>query len=93
MDLNELKLYLRVDGTDEDTLISSLQLGAEIYLTNTGITKDYTNDLYTLVVRLLANHWYSNRETFVNLRTAKIDFSIQCIINSLRYNQIPVVII
>lgn len=91
MDLNELKLYLRVDGTDEDNLIGSLQLGAEVYLTNTGITKDYTNDLYTLAVRLLANHWYKNRETYVNLRTAKIDFSIECIINSLRYNQIVVI--
>lgn len=92
MELEEVKLFLRVDGTEEDTLIASLQLASEVYLTNAGITKDYTNDLYKLAVRLLITHWYENRDTFINLKTTKIDFSIQAIICSLRYSQVVAVI-
>ncbi|MDU6976109.1 MAG: head-tail connector protein, partial [Clostridiales bacterium] len=34
MELEELKLFLRIDGEEEDTLIKGLQIGAEEYLTN-----------------------------------------------------------
>lgn len=92
MDLEELKLFLRVDGTDDDTTITSLQLAAETYLINAGITKNYTNDLYKLAVKLLVIHWFENRESYVNLRTAKLDFSLQTIIYSLRYTNPGVII-
>ncbi|HEY5576211.1 MAG TPA: head-tail connector protein [Clostridiaceae bacterium] len=91
MELEELKLFLRVDGTEEDALISSLQLAAEVYLANAGVVKDYANDLYTLVVRLLVTHWYENRETFINMKSTKIDFSIETILCSLKYSQVATV--
>jgi len=91
LELEELKLFLRVDGTEEDALISSLQLAAEVYLANAGVVKDYANDLYTLVVRLLVTHWYENRETFINMKSTKIDFSIETILCSLKYSQVATV--
>ena len=92
MGLEEVKSYLRVDGYDDDTLILSLQTGAEIYLTNAGITKDYTNDLYVLAVKLLLSHWYENRiiETS-GAKFTKISFSLESIMFSIKYNQ-PVVV-
>ena len=44
MDLEELKLFLRIDGEEEDSFIEGLQIAAEEYLTNAGIKKDYTKE-------------------------------------------------
>lgn len=91
MELEDLKLYLRVDGTDEDTLIGSLQVGAETYLTNAGITVDYSNDLYKLAVKMLILHWYDNRMQFAIGRVAeKIAFTLESLIYSIKYNQVTV---
>lgn len=91
MELEELKEYLKIDGTDEDITISNLQLATEVYLKNTGITKDYTNDLYKVAIKLLVAHWYTNRDTYTDMRTAKLDFSLETIIFSLKYSQEDVV--
>ena len=40
LDLEELKLFLRIDTEEEDALIQGLQLSAEEYLLNAGVTKD-----------------------------------------------------
>jgi len=92
LELDDLKIYLRIDGNEEDTLIVSLQEGAESYLINAGIAKNYDDSLYTLAIRLLVNNWYQNRETFINLKTTKADYSLQRIIFSLQSNQAEVVI-
>lgn len=92
MDLEEIKIYLRVDGNDDDALIESLQIGAEIYLGNAGVIKDYTNNLYCLAVKLLISHWYDNRAISVTgPNFNKISFSLESIMFSIKYNQ-PVVV-
>lgn len=88
MEIEDLKLFLRVDGEEEDVLIEGLQEGAESYLVNAGIAKNYDDALYSLAIKLLVNNWYQNRETFINLKTAKVDYSLQRIITSLSYNQV-----
>ena len=50
MDLEELKLFLRIDGEEEDLLIEGLQFAAEEYLSNAGIKMDYTKELYKLPI-------------------------------------------
>lgn len=88
MDLEELKLFLRIDGEEEDTLIKGLQLGAEEYLTNAGIHKDYEKELYKLAIRILVSHWYENRsfET-VGKNVSKIAFGLDTILIQLKYSQ------
>ncbi len=88
MDLEELKLFLRVDGEEEDKLIEGLQIGAEEYLTNAGIAKDYKKELYKLAIRILVSHWYENRtvET-VGKNVSKIAFGLDVIITQLKYTQ------
>lgn len=68
MQLKEAKEFLRVDGEEDDVLISSLLLATESYVENaTGITREIIGDkeqllqLYNLTLKLLLTHWYENR--------------------------------
>ncbi|AHM56405.1 hypothetical protein EAL2_c11070 [Peptoclostridium acidaminophilum DSM 3953] len=86
MTLEELKNYLRVDGTEEDALLGSIQIAAEKYLENAGIAKDYTNDLYSIAVKLLVTHWYENRNAVVVGSISKnMEFSLSSIMAQLKY--------
>lgn len=96
LEVDELKVYLREDSTDADvlSLIVSMQLGAEIFLANAGVNKDYANDLYKLAIRMLVTHWYDNRVQFAIGKVEKIAFTLDSIIFSIKYNQpAPVVIV
>jgi uncharacterized phage protein (predicted DNA packaging) len=88
MDLEELKLFLKIDDNEEDILIQGLQLSAEEYLANVGVIKDYTKELYKLAIKILVTHWYENRavET-VGKNVSKISFGLDTIILQLKYNQ------
>lgn len=86
MDLQEIKEYLRIDGDEEDNLLVGLQLAAEKYLENAGITKDYDNALYKLAVKLIVCHWYENREPTGNAQ--ELAFSLRHIIAQLKHTQL-----
>lgn len=84
--LEEIKLYLRVDEDDDDTLIKALMLSAEEYLINAGVKKDYTKELYKLSVKLLVGHWYENREVErVGKNVRKVGYSLESMITQLKY--------
>ena len=60
--LKETKEYLRVDGDEEDTLITSLIAAAQEYLKNaTGKTFENTNELARLFCLVLVVDWYESR--------------------------------
>lgn len=61
MDLDEVKLYLRIDTDDEDQLILDLVSAAENYLLNSGIYPDYGNSLYKSAVKMLVSDFYDGR--------------------------------
>lgn len=61
MDLNEVKLYLRLDTDDEDELILEFISAAEMYLESSGIAPDYTNPQYKLAVKMLVSEYYDGR--------------------------------
>lgn len=89
MNLEDLKLFLRIDDYEEDDLIRGLQLSAEEYLNNAGVKKDYSKELYKLAIKLLVTHWYNNREVIGS--TEKLAFSLDTIILQLKYTQSDVV--
>ena len=62
LDIIEIKTYLNIEHNEDDVLITSLQLAAEAYLKNAGISVNYENELYNLAVKMLVGHWYDNRE-------------------------------
>jgi uncharacterized phage protein (predicted DNA packaging) len=86
--LEEIKVFLKVDHEEEDAFIQGLKLSAEEYLTNAGIKKDYTKELYKLAIKILISHWYENRavET-VGKNVSKIAFGLDTIIVQLKYTQ------
>ncbi len=61
MDVEEVKLYLRLDTEDEDTLILELIAAAEMYLENSGVFPDYTNPQYKLAVKMLVAEYFDER--------------------------------
>ena len=84
MEISEIKEFLRLDTDDEDILISGLKLAAEEYLTNAGVTKDYTKELYKLVVKILVSHWYENRDAVIIGSISKtLEFSLNSMIIQL----------
>lgn len=86
MQLEEIKLYLKVDGTDEDSLLEALQKSAENYLEGAGISKDYTKGTYSLAVKLLISHWYTNRGvSYESKSLEQIPFGIRALIQQLQF--------
>ncbi|HDK7165937.1 TPA: phage gp6-like head-tail connector protein [Clostridium botulinum] len=90
MQLDELKEYLRVEGEDEDTTLSSLLLAAKSYIKNgTGLEEDMIKsdeikELYNLCLKILISHWYENRvieTTGPNFH--KLSFSVDSILIQL----------
>ena len=88
MELEELKIYLKIDDNEEDIFIKTLQTSAEEYLTNAGIIKDYSKELYKLAIKILVAHWYENREVeTIGKNVTKIAFSLDVILIQLKYTQ------
>ena len=78
--LIEAKEYLRVDGDEEDCLITSLINAAEEYLRNaTGRNFDNTNELARLFCLVLVVDWYENR----TLGAGKVGEAIRPVITSM----------
>lgn len=85
MKLEELKLYLRIDGTEDDDLLIALQDGAVDYLKNAGVAES-SNALYGLAVKLLVSHWYENRiSVAIGSTTKQLEYSLQAIMAQLMY--------
>ncbi|MFY0167302.1 head-tail connector protein [Bacillus anthracis] len=82
--LEEAKGYLRVDGNEEDTLIESLIIAAEIYIKNaTSKNVNLKSELAKLAARILIAHWHENREAVG--KAEQLAFSLQSILVQLQY--------
>ncbi len=83
--LEEAKKYLRVDGDEEDDLITSFVIAAEIYIKNaTSKNVDLKSELAKLAARILISHWHENRE--VVGKAEQLAFSLQSILVQLQYS-------
>ncbi len=84
MKLANVKLYMRVDGNEEDVTIESLYAAAVSYLQNAGIKEPTQEDeLYTLAVHGLCLHWYTNRGD----EQSDMPMGLRTIINQLKFTQ------
>lgn len=82
--LEEVKAYLRIDGSEEDTFLTSLILASKEYIKNaTGITVDETKDLHKLAVNLMVSHSYENRLPIGKGNT--LAFSLESILTQMKY--------
>ena len=75
MTLNDVKLYLRVDGYDEDDVIQSLIDAAKEFIKiGTGVTFTDTDARHVLTLKMLVAHWYDNRGLVGS--TAELPFTV-----------------
>ncbi|MBP1950293.1 head-tail connector protein [Virgibacillus litoralis] len=87
--IDEVKSYLRVDGTEDDMFISSLISVAQEDLASSGITNTET-ERYGLAIKLLvANHYEERRPQVVGTVTNKLAYSLERIILQLKAEEIP----
>lgn len=81
--LDDCKLYMRVDSTDEDELIAGLYRAAQEYLARAGIYCTEGNaSSYALAVHSLTLHYYDHRDAFGT--DAGIPVGLRPIINQLK---------
>ena len=86
IELEETKTWLRVDGTDEDSIIEVVIGASEAYLKNaTGIDFDDSNRLAKLYCLVLTADWYENRELIGEKPSDKVRFTIQSMTAQLQY--------
>lgn len=91
MTLEKVKLYLRVDGNEEDDLLESFLNAAESYLSN-AITNyaDYyaTNEKFQaqadLLTMVIVSEQFNNRDGRNDLRN-NFAFVIRSMVNQLQY--------
>ncbi|HDR4365060.1 TPA: phage gp6-like head-tail connector protein [Bacillus cereus] len=82
--LEEAKKYLRVDGDEEDDLITSFIIAAEMYIKNATSKNVYLkSELAKLAARILIAHWHENREAVG--KAEQLAFSLQSILVQLQY--------
>jgi len=88
--LEETKTWLRVDGTDEDTVIQTLMGAAETYLHNSvEVEFDGTNQLAKLFCLVLCADWYENRDLIGSQPSDKVRFTVQSMLAQLQHAYAP----
>lgn len=87
MQLAAAKQYMRVDGADDDAVISALYEAAVLYLKNAGIDEPAEDAaLYDLAVWSLTLHYYDHRDAVGN--EASFPTGLRPIINQLKLTAI-----
>ena len=78
------KHFMRVDGTDDDELITALMAAAKAYLDKGGVPEPAEEDPeYTLAVQSLTLHWYDHRDAVGDEKA--IPAGLQLIINQMKH--------
>lgn len=84
--IKKLKISCRIDEDSDELIneeINDLKLSAETYLKNAGIDINYTNQLYTLAIKILVKHWFDS-DGILDSRANEVPFGLNSIINQLQ---------
>lgn len=79
--LKELKGYLRIDGSEDDMVLTLLVEAAKEYLANAGVKED-ASSLYKLAIMLYVALHYENRDPSIKIE--KFNFALESIILQLK---------
>ena len=86
--LETVKLYLRVDSDEEDPLLEELIAGAKAYVERlTGKPYDDADPVWNQCIKYLCSHWYTNRDDTMGGRDAKIDHTIDALIQHIALSE------
>lgn len=82
-ELDAVKAYMRVDGTDDDTIITALYEAAALYLANAGVGRPADDTaLYDLALWSLTLYYYDHRDAVGN--ESGIPNGLRPILNQLK---------
>lgn len=86
MGLEDLKEYLRVDGDDEDNLISTMMEAGKEYIRSAVGEYDDTDKTANILLAAVVQNMYDNRELMQSDQQVKkrIEYTFQSIILQLR---------
>lgn len=87
MNLDELKTFLKVDGNDLDIVLTGYQAAAEVYLTNAGVAKDYSNAMYKIIVTVICGTFLENPNLIVEKGSLGSEITLNALITQLRLSQ------
>jgi uncharacterized phage protein (predicted DNA packaging) len=83
LQLEELKEYLRIDGSEEDTTLALFVAAAEEYLAEAGVPEDkHGTARYKLAVMLYCSINYEHRDPSEKIE--KFNFSLESLILQLK---------
>lgn len=84
--LEEVKSYLRIDGSEEDSLLATLIEASKLFMKNaTGKEIVETNAIHKLGLMLFVNHSYENRLP-IGKQGENLTFSLQNILLQIQYS-------
>jgi len=84
LSIDDVKLYIRVDSSDEDSLIQDLMDGAVSFLQRmTGKVYVPEDAVWKMAIKYLCAHWYENRDDTVVGRDAAVDYTIDSLIKHI----------
>lgn len=79
--LKSVKEFLRVDGTDNDSIIQEHILHAAAYVkSSTGRSFLEGDHLHRIAIKLLVRHWFDGHDS-------DIDFGINSILTQIKYSE------
>lgn len=83
--LDDVKNYLRIDLSDEDTLLTTLLNSSQIFVINaTHPNADPNTDLFKSSQLLMIAHWYMNRG-IVGYRMSELPQSVDILFAQIMY--------
>ncbi|MGL5712578.1 MAG: head-tail connector protein [Paraclostridium sp.] len=82
--LNEVKLNLKLDGDEEDAIVSSLILAGKEYLKNAGIKENMESALYKLAIKTFVAQKFESRLDDIQSKNTSNIFSMNSIIIQLK---------
>ena len=82
--IDDLKSYLRITHSLDDTLLASLYSSALAFAKEkTGIEYNSSDALYTQLLRYIVQHFYDNREAITDKTKIEVDYTIKNLIKTI----------
>jgi uncharacterized phage protein (predicted DNA packaging) len=84
--VEEVKQYLRIDGSEDDVILASFIAAAKSFVKNaTGVEVVETNELHKLAVKLLVANYYENRLPVGDEKSVPLPYSLESILFQIGY--------
>ncbi len=76
--LSDVKEYLKINYYDEDELINALiKTAKQLIKDTTGVSYNEADEVYKLLIRYLAAHYYENRQAVGEKNMTELPYTIQ----------------